>query len=264
MICKNICLLIFALSTLSVTIAALGFVGYYTKPHCSTSSSSGNVKVECAENMVEVCPGAYNQYLVYSSGGVAFTAIAKCPWKVPTYVIGIISLCLVIILIVLFFVAMRGIPVKTVFTLLGLLALVLLMVATGLMVRDLVNGFKFYADHGTGTIFYPVTYIVNIVLMVIGTLSTSVLICFGRGFKSRGGNIVQRVDGPVSVKVSGNQSNHNTPGHGYPNNNSLATSSRNIQYSQNHGHLNTAHNQSSMVTDGDRSTMQLQNQSWRR
>ena len=255
--CKNICLFIFALSTLSITIAALGFVGYYTKPHCSTSSSSGNTKIKCAENMVEICPGAYNQYLVTAS----YTAIAKCPWKVPTYVTGIISLCLVIILIVLFFVAMRGIPVKTIFTLLGLLALILMIVSTALMVRDLINGFKFYKDHGAGTIYYPVTYIVNIVLMILGILSTSIIICFGRGFKSRSGNIVQRVDGPVSVKVFGGQSNHNTPGHSAASLHSHGNNNRNLQYPS---HYNTAHNQSSMATDGDRSTMQLQNQSWRR
>ncbi len=223
----KICLLLFAGFTLMVTIAAIGMTGYFTKPHCSVSSASENVKVTCAENMVEVCPGAYNQYLITGS----VTTIAKCPWKPATYVIGLISLCLVIILIIILVVAMRGIPLKTPYTIVGLLAIVLLITSIGLMIKDLVNGFKYYRDHDYGTIYYPAAYIVNALLLVPVVICTSILICFGRGLKSGGIGRVQKISGEDRVKLpeSNQASQVNTPNvnvgygsHGYPQDSSTA------------------------------------------
>jgi len=205
----KICLLLFAGFTLMITIAAIGMTGYFTKPHCSVSSASENVKVACHDNMVEMCPGAYNQYLVTGS----ITAIAKCPWKPATYVIGLISLCLVIILIIILVIAMRGIPLKTPYTLVGLLAIVLLITSIGLMIKDLVNGFKYYKDQTSGTIYYPAAYIVNALLLVPVVICTSILICFGRGFKSGGSGGVKKISGEAKVKIpESNQSSQvNTP-----------------------------------------------------
>ena len=69
------------------------------------------------------------------------------PLKAATYVIGLISLCCVIILIIILVVAMRGIPLKTPYTLVGLLAIILLITSIGLMVKDIINGFKYYKDN---------------------------------------------------------------------------------------------------------------------
>ena len=71
----KICLLLFAGFTLMITIAAIGMTGYFTKPHCPLSTSSGTEKVDCPDGMVEFCPGAYNAYVI--SGSI--TSISKCP-----------------------------------------------------------------------------------------------------------------------------------------------------------------------------------------
>jgi len=177
----KICLLIFVVSTGVLCITALGFTGYYTKPHCSE---------ECDDDMADTCPGAYAL--------VAGDAYMKCPWKAATYVTGIIGLCFVIILLAMVIVAIKGAALRRPILGVGLLALILSLVSTALMVKDLVDGAKYFKDHvvTAGASFYPVEYVVNIILMIFTMITTSIVLC-GSKASNKGRIPVQKFDSPA-------------------------------------------------------------------
>jgi len=178
----RICLLIFVVSTGVLTITSLGFTGYYTKPHCTGG---------CQDDMEEGCPGAY----ALISGDNYY----KCPWKSATYVTGLIGLSLVVILLAMIVFAIKGTALRRPIILVGLLALILSLVSTALMVKDLVKGIQYYKDNVViaGAAFYPVEYVVNIILMVFTILSTMIVLCGGSALSNKNRVPVQKFDSPA-------------------------------------------------------------------
>lgn len=156
--CRNIS----GVTGVLLALVALGLVAYHTEPHCSYETASGKI-TECAPNLTEQCPGAFSSYLKNSVG----ESSTVCPWRKPTYILGLISLSLTQIIMILFVLVLKGKRVQTYMGILGAVVIPLLIAACALMIRDIADGFKYFANTPGTYTFRPITYIVNAVLMLV-------------------------------------------------------------------------------------------------
>jgi magnesium-transporting ATPase (P-type) len=236
--CGKVCALIFAISTLITAITALGLTGYFTKPHCSkgVECEGDAVKEFCSEN------GAYAVSTVVGVGTAVATASSECPWRSITYVIAILALVVVFILVLLIVVAAcKNISLKCSITLVGLAAIILILVGSGLMVKDLVDGLKYYADTFEGTdfvVFQPVKYAVNIAMMVATLFSTITSICCGVSLSKTNSSLVS------AFKVSGANSSRNSNFQSVPNTSNVMTAGNNTSMGYNNNGYPNGHNTS--------------------
>ena len=158
---------------LAAAVVAIGLDAYHTKPHCSLKTPAETSSDCSMYDMEKQCPGTYA--VSQSYGGVSQSI--KCPWRKATYILGFASVAVTIILLVLLGVAVCGNPLKAVMVIVGIVGIPLLLVACGLMLKDLVDGFKFLADH-PGTYSVPVgTYVANVVLLVILAIISAWAMC---------------------------------------------------------------------------------------
>jgi len=146
-------------------VVAIGLDAYHTKAHCSDKTPT-ETSSECDPDIVAQCPGAY----AVSVSLNGYSQSLKCPWRKATYILGFASLALTIILFVLFGIVVCGNPLKAIMVIVGIVSIPLLLVACGLMIKDLVEAFKYLADH-PGTYSVPVgTYVANAILMIISAI----------------------------------------------------------------------------------------------
>jgi len=257
--CGKICALIFAISTLITAITALGFTGYFTKPHCSVTGSSA----DCGESVTEFCKehGAYSHSTVTISSSVSASTV-ECPWRSATYVIAIMALVVVFILVLLIVVAAcKNISLKCSIILVGLAALILLLIGSGLMVKDLIDAVKYYADtfkNGNLFVFQPVKYAINIAMMVATIFSTITSICCGVSLSKTNSSL-------VSPFKSGANSSRNSNFHSVANTSNVMTNGNNTTMGYNNGHntsmgYNSGYNNQPMRGGYNQNQMQMQPQ----
>ncbi len=147
-----------------LTLLALGLVLYHATPHCSFSSPHSESNV-CAEELVEICPGAFKSISSVVRGGNVYTSSMMCPWRKPTYMIGIFSLSLTQILMILFAFQLAGKALKIPMTVLASIILPMLLVACALMVKDITDGYDYSRENPGAYKFLQQSYLINLGLV---------------------------------------------------------------------------------------------------
>ena len=174
-----------------LTLTALALIAYHTTPHCTD---------KCDDNIEDICPGA----LWITSGSTTKTKIV-CPWKKGTVITGLISLCLTLILMICLFLTLTGKTLKMPMAVLGAIIIPLLLVSFGLMIKDLVNGFKFLKDLSGSYSVMPGSYIVNAILMIVsvGIVAWAVKLGWMANEESaKSPNAVMKMNDPRAQQVS--------------------------------------------------------------
>jgi len=222
-----------------LALVALGIAVYHIKPHCMDKTSTTK-DTECSQTMIDICPGALNLSTKTSSRENSLI----CPWKKATYIIGIISLALTICLMIIFAFALLGKTVKIPMLLLGVVVIPLLLVGCALMIKDIVDGFKFVSKLTGSYSLKPGTYIVNAILMLvsIGMSAWAIKTSFtlsAQNNSNNSGNVVVKVDSAASA--ASHQQIYTDNSHSVPKTNWQDQSAMNVTYG-NH-QMNTYGNQ---------------------
>lgn len=147
-----------------LTLFALGLVAYNATPHCSFSSPNKESNV-CAEELVEICPGAFQSFSTFKRGGNTYKSSLMCPWRKPTSMIAFLSLSLTQILMILFAFQLAGKALKIPMTVLASIILPMLLVACALMVKDITDGYDYFHENPGAYKFMQHSYIVNLLLV---------------------------------------------------------------------------------------------------